>query len=585
MTTLPGPSPLNIGPAPTAHTDIPTERPSVHSNEPAFEGSPLNPRSYGFDAPDSSVAPLDRCALRSPSTCCTNIVSSPGNATRPSEYISACPSHDRLSHERAREILNKPLRVIKFGGTSVGDASRIERVVEIVRAASRESHVVVVVSAIQGVTDRLIEAATQSEAGASKTVETIFEELRKRHDAVVKVLIHSPAERNRIDQKMQGLFQYGVRLCQATILRRELTAQVRDSVLSLGERLSAPLLAAALAQSGVASEAIEATELVVTDMEHGAARPRTDLTREQCEARLRPLLKRGIVPVVTGFIGATSEGTVTTLGRGGSDYSATILGAALGADEVIIWKDVDGVLTADPRIVTGARTIPEISYREATELAYFGAKVLHPKTLRAVVGSGIPVWIRNTFAPDRPGTKITPSGPSNGEGATGVTAISDVALITVVGPGIAGAPDILGRTFVTTATLRADVLLISQPSSQNEICFVVSSAAGQRTVEALRREFAQELAHAKVEHITLDPGVAVVTVVGQKLRGISGIVGRLFDALAREKVNVAAVAQSPSECNVSFVVAQRDVKAALVTIHREFGLGAPNLAALPMASD
>ncbi len=360
---------------------------------------------------------------------------------------------------------------------------------------------------------------------------------------------------------------------------------MRDSISSLGERLSASLVAAALEERGVPSESIEATELIVTDSEHGAAEPRADATRQRCEARLRSLLQRGIVPVVTGFIGATSEGTVTTLGRGGSDYSATILGAALDADEVIIWKDVDGVLTADPRIVPGARAIPEISYREVTELAYFGAKVLHPKTLRAVIQPGIPVWIRNTFAPDRPGTKITPSGPSNGEAVTGLSAITDVALITMGGPSIAGAPDVLGRTFVTTAAVRADVLLISQPSSQNEICFAVSSAAAQRTVEALRREFAQELAREKVEHVTLDSGVAIVPVVGQKLRGISGIVGRVFDALARENVNIAAIAQSSSDCNVSFVVAQKDVKTAMVTIHREFQLGVPNLAALPMASD
>ena len=481
--------------------------------------------------------------------------------------------------------MKKPLRVMKFGGTSVGDASCIARVVEIVRTASRTSTLVVVVSAMAGVTNKLIEADLRAVAGDSKTVAAIFKELRKQHSAAVNSLIHLPPTRIRIGRKMHELFQEGERLCRAVILQRELTPRMRDSISSLGERLSAPLVAAALEERGVPTESIEATGLIATDGEHGAAEPQVEATRLRCEARLRSLLQRDIVPVVTGFIGATSEGVVTTLGRGGSDYSATILGAALDADEVIIWKDVDGVLTADPRIVPGARTIPEISYREAAELAYFGAKVLHPKTLRAVVQTGIPVWIRNTFAPDRPGTKIAPSGPSNGEGVTGLSAISDVALITMGGPGIAGTPDVLGRTFVTTAAVRADVLLISQPSSQNEICFAVSSAAAQRTVEALRREFAQELAREKLEHVTLDPGVAIVTVVGQKLRGISGIVGRVFDALAREKVNIAAIAQSSSDCNVSFVVAQKDVKAAMVTIHREFQLGAPDLAALPVASD
>ena len=276
--------------------------------------------------------------------------------------------------------------------------------------------------------------------------------------------------------------------------------------------------------------------------------------------------------MVTGFIGATADGMLTTLGRGGSDYSATILGAALDADEVIIWTDVDGLMTADPRLVPDAVTIPEISYREAAELAHFGAKVLHPKTISAVTACGIPLWIRNTFSPDLPGTRITPDGSSADAGVKGLTAITEVVLITVGGPGIVGVPDVLGRTFATTAAVRANVLLITQSSSQNDICLVVASSAAQSTVEALRREFAQDLAHEKVEHITLDPTVAIVTVVGKKMRS-SGAVGRTFSALSRENVNVVAIAQGSSECNISFVVPEWDVKAALEATHREFDLG------------
>src|SRR5208283_6124906 len=234
---------------------------------------------------------------------------------------------------------------------------------------------------------------------------------------------------------------------------------------------------------------------------------------------------------------------LTTLGRGGSDYSATILGAALQADEVIIWTDVDGLQTSDPRMVDGGCTIPELSYREASELAYFGAKVLHPKTLRAVMQCGIPLWIRNTFAPERQGTKISPAGPTSGGGVKALTAIGDLALITVGGPGVVGVPDVLGRTFATTAAVRADVLLISQSSSQNNICLIVSSSLARHTVEALRHEFAQDLAHEKVEHITLDPTVAIVTVVGQNMRGVSGIAGRTFCALGRKNVDIIAIAQ------------------------------------------
>ena len=463
---------------------------------------------------------------------------------------------------------------MKFGGTSVGDASSIGKVVEIIRAASRESVVVVVVSAMSGVTNKLIEAATQSQAGNSKSVAAIFEELHRQHKAVVKALIHSATERKRIVSKMQEILQEGERLCQGTILLGELTLPAFDSISSVGERLSAPLVAAALVERGVASEAIEAVELVVTDSNHGAADPCMDLTRRSCIARLGPLLQQGIVPVVTGFLGATEEGVLTTLGRGGSDYSATILGAVLDADEVIIWTDVDGLMTADPRMVPGARTIPEITYCEAAELAYYGAKVLHPKTLHAVMKHLIPVSIRNTFAPERPGTRITSTGLSNSKGVKALTAMSDVALITVRGSGVVEVPSVLCRTLATTAAEGVDLLLTSQSSSQNDICLIVSSALAKRTVEALRREFAQDLADDKIEQITLDPTVAIVTVVGQDMRSVSEIVGRAFVALARHDVNIIAMARGSSDCRISFVVAQKDTKAALVTTHEEFGFGA-----------
>jgi aspartokinase/homoserine dehydrogenase 1 len=481
------------------------------------------------------------------------------------------------------ETVKKPLRIMKFGGTSVGDATRIRKVVEIVRDAARVSEVVVVVSAMSGVTNRLIEAAKHSETGNRAAVAAIFEELRDRHNAVVNALIHSVGLRSRIGRELRLVFEEGERLCQGTTLLQELTPRAYDSISSLGERLSAPLVAAALAEGRVSSEAIESTQVVVTDTCHGSADPLMGPTRERCESRLRPILRRGIVPVVTGFVGATEEGVLTTLGRGGSDYSATILGAALDANEVIIWTDVDGLMTADPRLVPGATTITEISYREAAELAHFGAKVLHPKTLRAVTQCGIPLWIRNTFFPERPGTRVTPAGPPTDTGVKGLTATTDVALITVGGPGIVGVPDVLGRTFATTAAARANVLLLSQSSSQNDICLVVSSLVAERTVQALRREFAHDLAHQKVEHITLDLTVAIVTVVGKNMRG-AGTIGRTFAALDRENVNIIAVAQGSSECNISFITKQQDVGAALATIHQEFQLATLNSRAIPVRS-
>ncbi len=470
--------------------------------------------------------------------------------------------------------MSTPLQVMKFGGTSVGDAACIARTAQIIAAAARENQCVIVVSAMSGVTNRLIDAAKKAATGDSNEGANLVKVLRGQHASAVETLIKDASARGRVMQKLDTVLAEAKRLCDGTALLRELTARTLDEVSSLGERLSAPIVAEAVKALGLPSESIEATELIVTDAYHGGAEPRMGLTRQRAQARLRPLMARGAVPVVTGFIGATEDGKLTTLGRGGSDYSATILGAALDASEVVIWTDVDGVLTADPRLVPEARTIPEISYREAAELAYFGAKVLHPKTLNPVMEAGITVWIRNSFAPDKPGTKITPAGRSIGGGVKALTAIRDVALIAVGGPGIVGLPDVVGRTFSTTAELRANVLLISQSSSQNDICFVVSAADAARTTDALRKEFAHDLAHHKVEHVTVVNNIAVVAVVGENMRGTPGVAGRTFAAMGRENVNLIAIAQGSSESNISFVVEEQAVKKALIATHKEFGLDA-----------
>src|SRR5271156_4391972 len=467
------------------------------------------------------------------------------------------------------------LQVMKFGGTSVGDASCIARTAQIIAQAARENSCVAVVSAMSGVTNRLIEAAKRAGASDGNQGAAVLDALRKQHEDALKTLVQDQNARKSILEELDEVFAEGRRLLEGTALLRELTPRTLDAISSLGERLSAPLVAGAGRELGLQSEAVEATEGIITDAFPGGAGPLMDRTREQCEVRLRPMIEKGIVPIVTGFLGATTEGNLTTLGRGGSDYSATILGAALGADEVIIWTDVDGVLTADPRLVPDARTIPEISYREATELAYFGAKVLHPKTLHAVSQAGIPVWIRNSFTPERTGTKITPKGPTNGGGVKALTAIRDVALITIGGPGIVGLTDVVGRTFSTTAEVRASILLISQSSSQNDICFIVAASDAKRTVEALRKEFAQDVAHEKVEHITMDTTIAIVAVVGENMRGTPGVAGRTFNAVGRENVNIIAIAQGSSETNISFVVFEKEIKVALAATHREFGLAAP----------
>jgi aspartate kinase len=333
-------------------------------------------------------------------------------------------------------------------------------------------------------------------------------------------------------------------------------------------------MAATLREVGLNSAVVESTDVVVTDDDYIQAEPLMSKVKERSAVVLKPLLNDGVTPVVTGFIGATADGVLTTLGRGGSDYSATTLGAALDANEIIIWTDVDGVLTADPRLVPDARLLREISYNEAAELAYFGAKVLHPKTLRPVVDARIPVWIRNSFSPEKNGTRITIEGHPTEHGVRAITAIPNVSMITIGGRGIVGVVGVAAKTFQAVASVRANVLLISQSSSENDICLIVDSVDAPQTLKALRSAFAADLKHHDVEHITVDSNIAIVAVVGEKMRGTPGIAGRTFSALGRRGINIIAIAQGSSEYNVSFVVEAGAMRDAVGAVHEEFQLQA-----------
>src|ERR1700736_3335664 len=467
------------------------------------------------------------------------------------------------------------LQVMKFGGTSVGDAACIRRAAAIVRSVAAAGPVVVVVSAMSGVTNRLVQAAHRAEAGEQELIAGLVDELRRQHGTALEALVREAPKRAKIAEVCEGVLAELERLLRGPALLRELTPRALDVISGIGERLSAPLVAGAVSELGVRATSISATEVIVTDSHHGRAEPLMAPTRNRAEARLRPLLDQGMVPVVTGFIAATPEGVQTTLGRGGSDYSATILGAALGAEETVIWTEVDGVKTAAPRLVPEARTLAEISYNEAAELAYFGAKVLHPNTLRPVTAAGVPVWIRNSFAPERPGTKITAKGMPTGGGVKALTAIRDVTLVTVGGPGIVGLTDVLARSFAATSETRTNVFLVSQSSSQNDICFVISSADEKRALKALRDAFAPEIDEQTVEHVSANPDVAIVAVVGENMRGIPGVAGRTFGALGREGVNIIAIAQGSSEYNISLVVQESSMQRALTALHTEFRLHEP----------
>jgi aspartokinase/homoserine dehydrogenase 1 len=465
---------------------------------------------------------------------------------------------------------------MKFGGSSVNDSACIAKVADIIKAAAADNDVVVVVSAMRGVTDLLIEAATQSESGNQKCIAAILQEVRQRHESAAKALIQSIDKRQTIFRKIHELIQEADSLSREILLQRKLTLRARDSISGLGERLSAPLVAAALEVQGLRSQAIDATELIVTDSCHGSAEPYMDLTRDRCEALLRPLLMQGIIPVVTGFIAATVDGVPTTLGRNSSDYSGTIMGAALNANEVSLWTDVDGILTSDPRLVPSASSILEMSYDEASDLADLGAKVLHPKTLHALMQSGIPLSIRNTFAADRPGTKITPGGSSDAAGVKAAAVICDSALITVRASSVLETPDTLRRTLATLAALPVQIRLAPQSSSSKDaVCVVVSSNHAESAFEALRREFAHDLEREKLKHITLNPSVAVIALVGRNLRNAGEIVERVTAALYRDTVKIFGIAHPSPGSNISLVVAQQDLKSALAAVHRELQLDEP----------
>lgn len=471
--------------------------------------------------------------------------------------------------------MQRELRVMKFGGTSLGDASCIRKALEIVRASCEHDDLVVVVSAMSGVTNSLVHAAKLSAVGERQQVSAILRLLRAQHETAARELLRSPAERSRLNSRIRAVLEQAARECEEVLGLGELSPRSLDFISGLGERLSSPLLAATLAEFGVPSEPIESTEIVVTTSDHGAAEPLMNPTRARSEARLLPLLAQGVVPVVTGFIGATPSGVPTTLGRNSSDYSATILGAALSADNVTIWTDVDGVLTADPHLVRDARTIPEISYREATQLACLGAKVLHPKTFSEVMQQEIPVWIRNTFAPDRASTRI--SSRATPAGVKAVAAKCDTALITIEGPQVFSVPALFERLSRASSPIESDFLLISHSQMSGSISLATGAAFSGPLVEALEREFSGELNRRELTGIVPDPTVAIITLVGQNICATSEIAERALNALRRENVPLIAIPESPSDCTIPLIVLKKDMEPALLAVHREFLLSGIDL--------
>jgi aspartokinase/homoserine dehydrogenase 1 len=462
--------------------------------------------------------------------------------------------------------------VMKFGGTSVGSAAAIVQLVEIVRTAQVDwPRVVIVVSAMNGVTDLLLSGAQAAAGGDEARTTNIGREIRDRHMAALAELAGDVPEQasdaTEAARAVDASVEEFLRLGHAVRVLGEASPRALDAIGALGERMSAPLVAAALAAAGVPARWVDAARVIVTDTVHQAATPDMEATAARAEAIVRPLLEAGCVPVVTGFVGATPAGVVTTLGRGGSDFSAAILGVALAADEVWIWTDVDGVMTADPRVVPQARTLPELTFREISELAFYGAKVLHPKTIRPVVERGLALWVKNTFNPGNPGTRVAPDDGATYGGVKAVTVIKGQCVITLEGRGMMGIPGIAARTFGAVARTGTSVAMISQASSEQSICFVVPLVAGAAVMNALENEFRLELIRRDIDSVSASADSAVVTVVGAGMRHTPGIAGRVFGALGQAGVNVVAIAQGSSECSISLVVAAAEADDAVRAVH------------------
>lgn len=463
----------------------------------------------------------------------------------------------------------KNLLVMKFGGTSVGSAARMRVACDLIASEAAKRPVAAVVSAMSKITDLLLETTRCAEAGDQAGVDRGLGQLETRHLDAARELV-AAKELPRVQQAVLDLVADFRRIAGGMQMLGYRPPRAVDEAIAVGERLSALLVSEHLRSRGVAATAVNASEAIVTDAVFNNASPLMEATRVKASDRLMPLLEAGEIPIITGFNGATADGRPTTLGRGGSDFSASILAAALGASELWIWTDVDGIMTADPRLVPDAKILDEITYSEAAELAYAGAKVLHPRTLAPLVEHGIPVWSKNSFAPEKPGTRIVPALGAGNSGARAVTSMANVALVSLepASSSVSGV-HIMARALDALDRVNVEILALSSSSYRQSFCFLVRQEELERASEAIESALALELTHGYVNGIEVDRNVGLLAVVGEGMRGASGLAGRIFTAISREKVNVIAIAQGSSELTISVVVRRDGLEKAVRAVHTE----------------
>jgi aspartate kinase len=472
-----------------------------------------------------------------------------------------------------------PLLVMKFGGTSMGSADRIRVAAELIVQQQDKRSLVIVVSAMSKVTDLLLESLHRAELGDRKVVHANVQKLLARHLEACEQLLHTPGQTSVCEEAagaVRGIVAEFERIAGGIAMLGERPPRSVDEAIALGERLSSTLLAYYLRSIGTNATALNAAEVIVTDAVFGNASPLIEPTRSRCAERLRPLLETGSVPIVTGFNGATADGRPTTLGRGGSDFSASILAAALDASELWIWTDVDGIMTADPRLVKDVAVLPEVTYAEAAELAYNGAKVLHPRTLAPLVEKQIPVWSKNSFAPDKPGTKIVLNFDEP-KGVRAVTSMSNVALVSMepANASLSGTR-LMARTLDALALANVEILVLSSSSYRQNFCFLIRKSDVLAALEALEANLSIELAHGYLKPIEVDENVGLLAVVGEGMRGMPGLAGRVFTAISREDINIIAIAQGSSELTIAIVVRLDGLEQAVRSVHEECRLAQIN---------
>ncbi|MBC7896261.1 MAG: aspartate kinase, partial [Cytophagaceae bacterium] len=458
----------------------------------------------------------------------------------------------------------------KLGGASLADAAAIRHAVDILSAQPRP--IVVVVSAMAGVTDILLNGAIRAASGDEHALVSAASDLQARHLAACNALVPAGSPRKALREAISRSFGELQSFAHGLATLRELTPKTSDYIVARGERLSARLMAGALVAAGVRAEYVDAIDVIACDGHFGGASPELALTDRTARKALGRHLERGVVPVIPGFIGRTPDGHVATLGRGGSDLSATLLARALGAVDVTLWKDVPGLLTADPRIVPDARVIPQLTPREAAELAYYGAKVLHPRALIPLGDRRIPVRVRPFGDPEAPGSEVSQRRTLREYPVKALSSIGQQALVTVSGNGMLGVPGIAARTFAAMHDAGVSVSLISQASSEHSICFSVPEASAVAARTALERAFANELRHHEIDGVEVAVGMTTIAVVGMGMSGTPGIAARVFESLASGGINLVAIAQGSSELNISFVVRDRDAVAAVRRVHGAFQL-------------